>query len=79
MHLLDSENTFYNNETSTITPFGDGVVDFDMMLPAIVDAGYDSEWWPIDLYGWTDALSYTERCKKWLGNKFVELRWVLIE
>jgi sugar phosphate isomerase/epimerase len=76
VHLIDSDNTLYNNETSTHTPFGDGVVDFDRMLPAIVDAGYDSEWWSIDLYGWTDAWSYTERCKNWLDSKFTELGWV---
>lgn len=76
VHLIDNDNTLYNNETSTHTPFGDGFVDFDAVLPAIVDAGYESEWWSIDLYGWTDAWSVTEKCKHGLDEILKRLEWV---
>ena len=56
------------DETSTHTPFRDGFIDFD--------AGYDSEWWSIDLYGWTDAWNVTEKCKKGLDEILRRLEWV---
>jgi sugar phosphate isomerase/epimerase len=76
VHLIDNDNTMYRDETSTHTPFGDGFVDFEKVLPAIVEAGYDSEWWSIDLYGWTDAWNVTEKCKKSLDRILAELGWL---
>ena len=40
IHLIDSDNTCHkdaagNDETSTHAPFGDGVVDFDAILPRL--------------------------------------------
>ncbi len=76
VHLIDSDDTLYNDETSTHAPFGEGFIDFDKVLPAIVDAGYQSDWWSIDLYGWTDAWNVTERCKNELEKIFQRIGWV---
>jgi sugar phosphate isomerase/epimerase len=76
VHLIDSDNTLYNNETSTHTPFGDGFIDFGAVLPAIVEAGYGSEWWSIDLYGWTDAWNVTQKCKRGLDNILRRIGWI---
>ncbi|MGI9484512.1 MAG: sugar phosphate isomerase/epimerase family protein [Geminicoccaceae bacterium] len=68
IHLIDSDNTCHkdadgNDETSAHPPFGDGVIDFDTLVPrlAMEDVGHD--WWTIDLCFYQDAWSVTERCK----------------
>ncbi|MCD6256960.1 sugar phosphate isomerase/epimerase [Candidatus Aerophobetes bacterium] len=75
VHIIDSDNTLHDNETSTHAPLGTGVLDFKTLLPAILEAGYTSEWWSIDLCFWPDAWEVTERCKNYLDRVFKELDW----
>lgn len=64
IHLIDSDGTLHDEETSTHAPFGDGVLDFDVLLPELNQSGCPSDWWTIDLCFWPDAWAVTERCKK---------------
>ena len=66
VHLIDSDETLHGDMTSTHAPFGQGILDFGKLIPAILDAGYDSEWWPIDLCFWPEAWEVTEAAKKFL-------------
>jgi len=66
IHLIDSDETLHGNETSTHRPFGEGVLDFDKVIPAILKAGYKSEWWVIDLCFWPEAWNVTDAAKKFL-------------
>lgn len=75
VHVIDSDNTLHDNETSTHAPLGTGVLDFKSLLPAIREAGYTSEWWSIDLCFWPNAWEITENCKKYLDRVFGELGW----
>jgi len=75
VHVIDSDNTLHDDDTSTHAPLGRGVLDFNTLLPAIVEAGYDSEWWSIDLCFWPNAWEITENCKKYLDKLFQELDW----
>jgi len=59
IHLIDSDGTLHDNETSTHAPLGTGKLDFSKILPAIREAGYNDEWWPIDLCFWPKALEVT--------------------
>ena len=68
IHLIDSDGTLHDDETSTHAPLGTGMLDFDEIIPAILDAGYDDEWWPIDLCFWPKALEATEECKIFLDD-----------
>ncbi|NLT98199.1 MAG: sugar phosphate isomerase/epimerase, partial [Christensenellaceae bacterium] len=62
--LIDSDGTLNVAETSTHAPVGDGVIDFDVVIPALLDiAGYKGDWWAIDLCEWPDAWNATARCK----------------
>ena len=63
IHLIDSDGTLHDNETSTHAPFGDGVLDFDTLLPELNQSGCPGNWWTIDLCFWPDAWTVTERCK----------------
>jgi sugar phosphate isomerase/epimerase len=73
IHLIDSDNTCHkdaagNDETSTHAPFGDGVVDFDAILPRLAQEKLPHDWWTIDLCFWSDAWDVTERCKRSLDE-----------
>ena len=64
LHLIDSDGTLHDNETSTHAPFGKGVLDFDALLPELNRAGIPHNWWTIDLCFWPDAWAVTAECKK---------------
>ena len=68
IHLIDSDNTCHkdadgNDETSAHPPFGDGVVDFDTLVPRLAKEDVGHDWWTIDLCFYPDAWTVTERCK----------------
>ncbi len=75
VHIIDSDNQLHDNHTSVHAPFGTGVINFEEVLPAIVDAGYTSEWWTIDLCFWDNAWEITEDSKKYLDGVFGTLGW----
>ena len=64
VHVIDSDGTLNNDNTSTHSPFGEGFLDFDEIIPALLDAGYTGEWWAIDLCECPDAWEATAGCKK---------------
>jgi sugar phosphate isomerase/epimerase len=66
VHFIDSDGTLHDGETSTHAPFGQGVLDFDAIVRALDDAGYDDEWWPIDLCFWPHALEATAPAKRYM-------------
>ncbi len=68
IHLIDSDNTCHkdadgNDETSAHVPFGDGVIDFDAILPRLAKERLSHDWWTIDLCFWDNAWDVTARCK----------------
>ncbi len=67
VHLIDSDGTLHNDETSTHRPFGEGKINFDEVIPALVeDAGYNSQWWAIDLCFWPEAWDVTRNAQEFL-------------
>jgi sugar phosphate isomerase/epimerase len=68
VHFIDSDGTLHDNHTSTHAPFGKGKIDFNAATQAILDAGYDDEWWPIDLCFWSNALEATAPTKKFMDK-----------
>ena len=65
---FESDGTLHDNHTSTHAPFGDGVLDFDKLLPELNQSGCPHDWWTIDLCFWPDAWKVTERCKRSLDE-----------
>lgn len=64
VHVIDSDGTLNEQNTSTHAPFGIGKIDFDVVIPAILDkANYKGDWWAIDLCEWGDAWEVTAQCK----------------
>ncbi len=67
LHVIDSDGTLHNDETSTHRPFGEGFINFDEVLDACIhDAGYAGEWLTIDLCFWPDAWEVTAKSKEFL-------------
>jgi len=64
IHLIDSDGTLHDDETSTHAPFGEGILNFDELLPELNKNTLPHNWWTIDLCFWPDAWAVTERCKK---------------
>ena len=63
VHVIDSDGTLNVTETSTHAPFGLGKIDFDTVIPALKEAGFDGEWLAIDLCEWPDAWNAIRQCK----------------
>lgn len=63
VHLIDSDGTLHDDETSTHAPIGEGLLDFDALLPELNRSGVPHDWWTIDLCFWPDAWAVTEKCK----------------
>lgn len=68
IHLIDSDGTLNEHETSSHPPFGDGYLNFDELIPELNKSGCPHNWWTIDLCFWPDAWTLTERCKKSLDE-----------
>ena len=68
LHFIDSDETLHDNETSTHAPLGTGVLNFDKIIPAVLEAGYSDDWWSIDLCFWPNALHLTEENKRYLDK-----------
>lgn len=71
VHVIDSDGTLNGENTSTHAPFGQGDLDFDKIIPALLDNGYTADWWAIDLCEWPDPMKVTAECKAFV-DKFNE-------
>lgn len=69
VHLIDSDNTLHNGETSTHAPFGLGVLDFDQLIPELLRSGCPTNWWTIDLCFWPNAWEVTADAKAFLERQ----------
>ncbi|MHC4179385.1 MAG: sugar phosphate isomerase/epimerase family protein [Planctomycetota bacterium] len=68
LHLIDSDGTLNDGQTSTHRPFGSGRLDFEAIMPALVAAGCPDDWWTIDLSRCGDAWEATEDCKQFVDQ-----------
>ncbi len=68
LHLIDSDNTLHNSETSTHAPFGQGVLNFDQLIPELLRSGLPTNWWTIDLCFWPNAWEVTADAKVFLDR-----------
>lgn len=57
LHLIDSDGTLHDRDTSVHLPFGEGEVNFPAVLDALGPAAANAAWWTVDCCFWP----YTER------------------
>lgn len=48
LHLIDSDGSLHDDETSAHLPFGAGNIDFPAVLDALGPGAADLEWWTVD-------------------------------
>ena len=68
VHVIDSDGTLNEHNTSTHNPFGTGKLNFDELIPAIQAAAVPGGWWSVDLCFWPDAWAVTADSKKFLDK-----------
>lgn len=68
VHLIDSDGSLNEHNTSTHNPFGTGKLNFDQLAPALVNAGVPHSWWCVDLCFWPHAWDVTADSKKYLDK-----------
>jgi len=68
LHLIDSLGALHGTDTSTHRPFGEGNLDFDEIMPALVAAGCPDDWWTINLCYWPDIWAATAHCKEFMDQ-----------
>ena len=68
VHVIDSDCTLNEHNTSTHNPFGTGHLNFDQLIPAIQKAGVANDWWCVDLCFWPHAWDVTADSKKYLDK-----------
>jgi sugar phosphate isomerase/epimerase len=68
VHLIDSDNTLHDDETSTHAPFGEGVLDFDAIIGELKKGGYVGPWWTIDLCFWPTAWDLVESSHRFVSD-----------
>jgi sugar phosphate isomerase/epimerase len=49
IHLIDSNGSLADGGFSNHIPFGQGDVDWDAVIPALVEAGSGDDWWTVDV------------------------------
>ncbi|NDV81593.1 sugar phosphate isomerase/epimerase [Bacteroides sp. 51] len=69
VHVIDADGTLNHDNTSEHVPFGDGNINFDEVIPALIHVGeYKADWWAIDLCEWPDAWAVTKKCKEYVDD-----------
>jgi sugar phosphate isomerase/epimerase len=68
VHLIDSDGKLNKHNTSEHVPFGQGVLDFDKLIPALEQAGVPNDWWCVDLCFWPNAWDVTAQSNTFLDG-----------
>jgi sugar phosphate isomerase/epimerase len=68
IHLIDSDGSLNEHNTSTHNPFGTGHLNFDELVPAMQTCGVPHNWWTVDLCFWPNAWEVTADSKKFLDK-----------
>lgn len=67
IHLIDSDGTLHDGETSTHRPFGEGLIDFDALAPKLL-AIPGIQWLCVDLCFWPGAWELVETSRRYVAS-----------
>ena len=68
VHLIDSDGSLNEHNTSTHNPFGTGKLNFDKLIPELLTCGVPNDWWCVDLCFWPNAWDVTAESKRFLDK-----------
>jgi sugar phosphate isomerase/epimerase len=67
IHLIDSDGTLHSDETSTHRPFGEGLIDFELLAPKLLHVP-NIEWWTIDMCFWPGSWDLASSSRKFVTD-----------
>ena len=67
IHLIDSDGTLHDGETSTHRPFGEGFIDFKALAPKLL-AVPGIQWWCVDLCFWPGAWELVDTSRRFVAD-----------
>jgi sugar phosphate isomerase/epimerase len=67
VHLIDSDGTLHCDETSTHRPFGEGLIDFERLIPKLL-AVPNIQWWTIDMCFSHGSWDLAEASRKFVAD-----------
>ena len=68
IHLIDSDGSLNEHNTSTHNPFGTGKLNFEKLVPELLTCGVPHDWWAVDLCFWPNAWDVTADSKRFLDK-----------
>src|SRR5262245_10199228 len=68
VHVIDSDGSLNEHNTSTHNPFGTGKLNFDKLAPELINCGVPHDWWCVDLCFWPNAWDVTADSKRFLDK-----------
>jgi sugar phosphate isomerase/epimerase len=68
IHLIDSDGSLNEHNTSTRTPLGTGTLNFDELAPELIACGVPNDWWCVDLCFWPNAWEAAADCRRFLDK-----------
>jgi sugar phosphate isomerase/epimerase len=68
LHLADSDGTLNAHGRSVRVPFGQGVLNFDQLMPELLTCGVPNDWWCVDIGFVPDAWAVTADSKRFLDR-----------
>ncbi len=68
IHVIDSDGSLNEHNTSTHNPFGTGKLNFDKLMPELMNCGVPHDWWCVDLCFWPNAWDVTADSKRFLDG-----------
>jgi len=68
VHVIDSDGSLNEHNTSTHNPFGTGKLNFDKLVPELLKCGVPNDWWCVDLCFWPNAWEVTADSKRFLDK-----------
>ncbi len=67
IHLIDSDGTLMNDETSTHSPFGAGLIDFERLAPQLLSVP-GIEWWTVDMSFQADSWDLVAESREFVAG-----------
>ena len=68
LQLSDADGTLNETGGSTHVPLGQGKINFELLMPELLNAGVPNDWWCVDVAYWPDAWAVTSESKRFLDK-----------
>ena len=67
IHLIDNDGTLHGDETSTHRPFGQGFINFEELVPRLLEVP-NIHWWTVDMCFWAGAWELIDSSREFVAN-----------